>query len=115
VATAPGNWPKTIPRRWAAIAIASSGIFWSYAPDRWREVSTLPAEYARRIGRVPIWLFHGTDDPTVVPRQSEVMYDAFKANNGHIRFWEYQGLKHDCWTRAFDEPELPRWLLLHRP
>ena len=24
------------------------------------------------------------------------------------------GLKHDCWTRAYDEPELPRWLLAHR-
>jgi hypothetical protein len=26
----------------------------------------------------------------------------------------YQGLKHDCWTRAYGEAELPRWLLLHR-
>jgi hypothetical protein len=25
----------------------------------------------------------------------------------------FQGLKHDCWTRAYDEPELPRWLLAH--
>ena len=111
-----GAWElaKDYPHRWAAIAIASSGIFWSYAPDRWHEVATLPAEYARRIGRVPIWLFHGTDDTTVVPRQSELMYDAFKADSGHIRFWEYQGVRHDCWTRAFNEPELPRWLLSHR-
>jgi Domain of unknown function (DUF3471)/Putative esterase len=111
-----GSWElaRDYPHRWAAIAIASSGIFWSYAPDRWRELSTLPGEYARRIGRTPIWLFHGSDDPTVVVRQSEVMYDAFKTDNGHIRFWEYQGLKHDCWTRAFNEPELPRWLLTHR-
>ena len=39
------------------------------------------------------------------------MFDAFKAAGGHIRFWLYQGLLHDCWTRAYDEPELPRWLL----
>ena len=111
-----GAWElaKNYPHRWAAIAIASGGIFWSYAPDRWREVATLPAEYARRIGRVPIWLFHGTDDTTVVPRQSELMYEAFKADSGHIRLWNYQGLHHDCWTRAFNEPELPRWLLTHR-
>jgi dienelactone hydrolase len=111
-----GAWElaKLYPHRWAAIAIASSGIFWSYAPERWREVSTLPAEYAHRIGRVPIWLFHGTDDPVVVPRESELMYEAFKAEGGHIRLWDYQGLKHDCWTRAFNEPELPRWLLSHR-
>jgi predicted esterase len=111
-----GAWElaKDYPHRWAAIAIIAGGIFWSYAPDRWREASTLPAEYARRIGRVPIWLFHGAEDSTVVPRQSQLMYDAFKAEGGHIRYWEYQGLHHDCWTRAYDEPELPRWLLEHR-
>ena len=111
-----GAWElaRLFPRRWAAAAIAASGIFWSYAPDRWREVSTLPAEYARRIGRLPIWLFHGTDDPVVVPRQSELMFEALKANNGHVRLWDYQGLRHDCWARAFNEPELPRWLLAHR-
>jgi predicted esterase len=111
-----GAWElaKDHPHRWAAIAIASSGIFWSYAPERWREQSTLPAEYARAVGHTPIWLFHGMEDTTVVPRQSEIMYEAIKAENGHIRFWEYQGLHHDCWTRAFNEPELPRWLLSHR-
>jgi predicted esterase len=111
-----GAWEllKLYPHRWAAVALCSTGIFWSYAPDRWREASTLPAEYARRIGRVPIWLFHGTDDTVVVPRESELMYEAFKAEGGHIRLWDYQGLHHDCWTRALNEPELPRWLLAHR-
>ncbi len=28
--------------------------------------------------------------------------------------WEYQGLHHDSWTRAYNEPELPRSLLSHR-
>jgi pimeloyl-ACP methyl ester carboxylesterase len=111
-----GAWElaKIYSHRWAAIALASTGIFWSYAPDRWREVSTLPAEYARRVGRTPVWLFHGTNDTTVVPRQSELMFDALKADGGHVRLWDYQGLRHDCWTRAFNEPELPRWLLSHR-
>jgi acetyl esterase/lipase len=111
-----GAWElaKDYPHRWAAIAIAASGIFWSYAPDRWREVSTLPADYARRLGRTPVWLFHGAEDTTVVPRQSELMYEALKAESGHVRLWDYQGLHHDCWTRAFNEPELPRWLLSHR-
>ncbi len=49
----------------------------------------------------------------VSPRQSELMFDAFKAAGGHVRLWVYQGLKHDCWTRAYNEPELPRWLLAH--
>ncbi len=102
------------PHRWAAVAIAAGGIFWSYAPQRWRQSSVLPAEYARVIGQTPIWLFHGSDDNIVPPRESELMYSAFKASGGHIRLWIYQGLRHDCWTRAFNEPELPRWLLSHR-
>ena len=105
---------RLYPHRWAAIAIAASGIFWSYAPERWQEASTLPAEYARALGRTPVWLFHGADDPLVPPRESELMFEAFKGSGGHIRLWLYQGLKHDCWTRAYNEPELPRWLLTHR-
>jgi acetyl esterase/lipase len=110
-----GAWElaRLYPHHWAAVAIAASGIFWSYAPERWQEASILPAEYARAVGRTPVWLFHGTDDNVVAPRQSELMFEAFKAAGGHIRLWLYQGLKHDCWTRAFDEPELPRWLLAH--
>ena len=42
------------------------------------------------------------------------MFAAFMAAGGHVRLWVYQGLKHDCWSRAFNEPDLPRWLLLHR-
>ncbi len=113
-----GAWElaKAHPRRWAAIAIASGGIFWSYDPDRWQQAAVLPAEYARAIGRTPIWLFHGSLDPIVAPRQSRLMFDALKSTGGNVRFWLYQGLLHDCWTRAYDEPRLPLWLLAqHAP
>jgi pimeloyl-ACP methyl ester carboxylesterase len=111
-----GAWElaKMYPQHWAAIALASTGIFWSYAPERWRDVATLPAEYARKVGRTPVWLFHGMDDTVVIPRQSDLMFEALKGSQGHVRLWDYQGLRHDCWTRAFNEPELPRWLLGHR-
>lgn len=110
-----GAWElaRLYPRRWAAISIASGGIFWSYEPERWQMLSTLPAKYAHALGRTPVWLFHGSDDKIVSPRQSELMFEAFKASSGHIRLWVYEGLKHDCWTRAYNEPELPRWLLAH--
>jgi predicted esterase len=110
-----GAWElaKHHPRRWAAVAIAASGIFWSYSPERRQEASTLPAEYAHALGHTPVWIFHGTEDNVVAPKQSELMYEAFKAAGGRVRLWLYQGLKHDCWTRAYNEPELPRWLLAH--
>ncbi len=111
-----GAWElaKSQPHRWAAIAIAASGVFWSYAPERWDEADTLPAEYAQAVGHTPVWLFHGTEDNVVKPRESELMFDALKTEGGNVRLWLYQGLHHDCWTRAYNEPELPRWLLSHR-
>jgi pimeloyl-ACP methyl ester carboxylesterase len=104
---------RLYPQRWAAVAVMAGGVFWSYAPERWQEAATLPGEYASALGRTPVWLFHGSDDNSVNPRQAELMFEAFKASGGHVRLWVYQGLKHDCWTRAYNEPELPRWLLLH--
>jgi poly(3-hydroxybutyrate) depolymerase len=111
-----GAWElaRTYPRRWAAIAIAAGGVFWSYAPERWHEVASLPADYARVLVHTPIWTFHGSDDPIVPVREDELMFAALKAAGGHIRFWIYQGLRHDVWFRAFNEPDLPRWLLQHR-
>ena len=111
-----GSWElaRQHPMRWAAIAIVAGGIFWSYAPERWLQASTLPGEYAQAVGRTPVWLFHGAEDNIVAPRQDELLYTALKTAGGHVRLWVYQGLKHDSWTRAFNEPELPRWLLLHR-
>jgi len=111
-----GAWElaRREPQRWAAIFIAAGGVFWSYSPERWEQADTLPEEYARPLMHTPIWLFHGLDDNVVIPRQDELMFDALKAADGHVRLWLYQGLRHDCWTRAYNEPELPRWLLSHR-
>ena len=110
-----GAWElaRMYPGHWAAAAIAAGGIFWSYAPERWQQAPKLTAEYAQATSRIPMWLFHGADDNIVVPRQDELMFASLKAAGGHVRFWLYQGLRHDCWTRAYLEPELPRWLLSH--
>lgn len=111
-----GAWElaKMYPHRWAAVAIVAGGPFWSYAPERWQQAATLPGEYARAIGRTPLWMFHGSEDKVVPTRESDLMFNAVKANNGRVRLWIYQGLRHDSWTRAYNEPELPRWLLAHR-
>ena len=111
-----GAWElaRLYPRRWAAVLIVSSGIFWSYAPERWTRAFSLPGEYARAVGRTPFWLFHGSEDSVVNTRQSEIMYEALKTSGGRVRLWIYQGMHHDTWTRAYNEPDVPRWLLDHR-
>ncbi|HVT99599.1 MAG TPA: prolyl oligopeptidase family serine peptidase [Acidobacteriaceae bacterium] len=111
-----GVWEiaKAYPHRFAALVPVCGGVFWSYQPDRWREVNTLPAEYARFVGRTPTWIFHGADDPVVNPRQSRLMFAALKASGGDVRLWEYAGIKHNVWDRAYGEPQLPHWLLAQR-
>ena len=111
-----GAWElgRRYPKRWAAVAIAASGVFWTYAPERWQDMATLPAVYARALVHTPVWMFHGSEDNVIAPRQSELMFEAFKVAGGRARLWIYQGMRHDCWSRAFNEPDLPRWLLMHR-
>jgi poly(3-hydroxybutyrate) depolymerase len=110
-----GAWEiaRHYPHRFAAVVPVCGGIYWSYQPERWREPD-LPGEYARALDRTPVWMFHGEDDPVVLPRQSEVMFDAIKAIHGDVRLWEYAGWRHNVWEKAYAEPELPRWLLAHR-
>jgi len=110
-----GTWEiaRDNPHMFAAIAPVCGGIFWSYQPSRWSEQTTLPEEYARVLRKTPVWIFHGADDPVVSPRQSTLMYDALKAADGHVRFYEYAGVKHNVWEKAYANPELPHWLLSH--
>lgn len=101
------------PHTFAAIAPVCGGIFWSYQPSRWNDEATLPGDYAHVLRHVPAWIFHGAADPVVSPKQSELMYEAMKAEGGDVRFWEYAHVRHNVWEKAYANPELPHWLLSH--
>ncbi len=111
-----GTWEiaKDYPNKFAAIAPVSGGIFWSYRPGRWKEQDELPHDYVRAIGKTPVWMFHGLLDPVVVPKQSEIMYQALAANGGDVRLWEFEGWHHNAWDKAYTDPALPLWFLAHR-
>jgi poly(3-hydroxybutyrate) depolymerase len=111
-----GTWEiaKNYPDKFAAIAPVSGGVFWSYRPGRWKQQDDLPREYARAIGKTPVWMFHGLLDPVVVPKQSELMYQALVANGGDVRLWEFEGWHHNAWDKAYTDPALPQWFLSHR-
>ncbi len=100
------------PHLFAAAVPVCGGVFWSYAPERWKETQ-LPAEYARSVGRLPLWIFHGAEDNVVSVKQARLLYDAVREAGGNVRYWEYAGWRHNAWDKAYAEPELPRWLLAH--
>jgi predicted peptidase len=69
------------------------------------------AKVAMRLGKKPVWLFHGADDPVVPVSESRAMATALRTVGGEVRYTEYEGVGHDAWDRALAEPELWRWLL----
>jgi hypothetical protein len=54
------------------------------------------------------------DDPVVPPKEGVLMFQALKAEGGNVRFWQYAGVRHNVWDKAYAEPQLPRWLLAQR-
>jgi len=65
---------------------------------------------APRMVKIPIWAFHGAADPTVSVRQSQRMIEAIKLAGGIPRYTEYEGVGHNVWVRAFQEPTLMDWV-----
>ena len=59
---------------------------------------------------MPIWAFHGLEDPVVSPRHTIEMVEALKPVNPHLKYDLYEGVGHNSWTRAFSEETLA-WIL----
>ena len=70
---------------------------------------------ARKVGRTPAWVFHGSEDRVVPVSESRRMVEALKAVEGsRVRYSEYEGVGHNVWLNAVAEPGLLPWLLEHR-
>lgn len=69
---------------------------------------------ARRIGKKPVWVFHGAKDRTVSLEESQRMVDALKRRGGKPKFTIYPEAGHDSWTKSYDNPKLYEWFLSHK-
>jgi predicted peptidase len=65
---------------------------------------------AASIAHIPIWIFHGADDPVVNVNNSRNMVAAFTKAKGKVKYTEYPNVKHDSWNNAFAEPDLLPWI-----
>lgn len=70
--------------------------------------------FAPKLAKLPVWLFHGDRDPTVLVSRSRDMVAALKAAGGSPRYTEYPGVGHDAWDPAFATAEAWDWLFSHR-
>ena len=69
---------------------------------------------AQAIRDVPVWAFHGDQDPAVPVRGSRKMIQALRKAGGNPRYTEIAGRGHDVWTVAYRDAEMLRWLLGQR-
>lgn len=63
---------------------------------------------------IPVWAFHGGDDPSVPVEESQRMVEALRSAGGEAKFTVYPGVGHDAWTETYENPELYEWFLRHR-
>lgn len=65
---------------------------------------------AERIGRTPVWVFHGADDRIVPVSESRDMVKALKSVGADVRYSEFPGVGHNVWLKVLAERELMPWL-----
>jgi predicted peptidase len=63
---------------------------------------------------VPVWAFHGERDTTIPVHYTREIIAAITKAGGNAKYTEYPGVGHDSWTKAYDEPEMWRWLFAQR-
>jgi predicted peptidase len=71
-------------------------------------------EIARRIGKIPVWAFHGSEDQQVSVEGTRRIVAALRQSGNNVNYTEYAGVGHNSWDRAYAEPELVAWLLSHK-
>ncbi len=115
-----GTWELAVaqPGRFAALVPICSGVRpLSDWPDLRVDIPGDPmssdpyAEVARRIGKTPVWMFHGDADDSVPVEESRHMAAALKAAGADFKYTEYPGVGHNSWDKAYAEPDLVVWLL----
>jgi len=108
-----GTWALAAkyPERFAALAPVCGGIRRPGTPQVVDTEAPDPyAQAARKIGKTPVWIFHGGADPVVPPAESRKMNEALTAVGGSVKYTEYEGVTHNSWDKAYAEPELPKWI-----
>ncbi len=103
------------PGRFAALVPVCGGVVldWS-GPEAAKFPKWGPEPYkavSEKIGKTPIWIFHGDIDDSVPVTESREMFKALKAVGGNVRYTEYPGVRHDSWNNAYWAADLPQWLL----
>lgn len=75
------------PERFAAAIPSAGGLSPWHDPSQFRDV--------------PIWAFHGSEDPTVIPELTQFVFDRLKEVGGNMKFTTLGGIGHGAAGWAF--------------
>jgi predicted peptidase len=65
---------------------------------------------AASIAHIPIWIYHGAEDPAVNPIYSLDMLQALTKAGAHPGFTQYPEVGHFSWLGAYSDPLMLEWL-----
>jgi predicted peptidase len=65
---------------------------------------------AASIAHIPLWIFHGADDPAVIPAFSHEMLQALTKAGARPGFTQYPGVGHFSWLGAYSDAMMMEWL-----
>ena len=63
--------------------------------------------YAKKL---PIWIFHGSLDKVVLPKESLNIAEKIIEEGGNPRLTLYENVGHDSWNDAFEEKDFLSWI-----
>lgn len=108
-----GTWhlAYSYPERWAAVVPICG---WIEPLRQWPGIASNAADpyatVAEALKDVPIWIFHGSDDPVVPVDEARRMQEALQDVGAPVTYSEFEGVGHDSWTPAYRSPDLATWL-----
>lgn len=117
-----GTWALGLEhkRRFAALVPVCGGVTPLYDEHQQLIEAGLgkPGPYdvvARELGDMPVWIFHGAKDTTVLPADSRGMAAALKSIGAvDARYTEFPDADHNSWDPAYATPELWSWLFAQK-
>ncbi|HVZ55678.1 MAG TPA: prolyl oligopeptidase family serine peptidase [Chitinophagaceae bacterium] len=65
---------------------------------------------APSIAQLPVWIFHGSEDPVVTPSFSIEMAQALMKAGAHPGLTSYPETGHFSWLAAYRDPQMMEWL-----
>lgn len=68
----------------------------------------------QKLGKTPLWIFHGVNDPIVSVDYSRQVVSMLQREKREVKYTEYPGVGHDSWLNAFQDKELIPWLYQHK-